>query len=122
MSPVSHDRSAAVAVWMTDPSLRQVSVVPTGTETTCGVKLYSYVNVVPSNGRPPYTGVCGGAAGRPVLGGGGLRAGFLSGAPCASLLLVPALREDGHTSFPSGVVIPPRVAPPAKRILLSLSR
>src|SRR5260370_12834357 len=58
MSPVSQLPSAAVAVWMTDPSFRHVSVVPTGTETTCGVKLYSYVTVVPSKRNPPYTAPC----------------------------------------------------------------
>src|SRR5947209_8177575 len=69
MSPVSQLPSAAVAVWIVAPSLRQVRVVPTGTDTTCGVKLYSYVNVVPSNGRPPYTGVCGVATFWPSLTG-----------------------------------------------------
>src|SRR5258708_40125143 len=97
MSPVSHDRSAAVAVWMTDPSLRQVSVVPTGTETTCGVKLYSYVNVVPSNGRPPYTGVCGGATGWPILVGMAVRSILLSGARCASIWSTRPLSENVHT-------------------------
>src|SRR5205085_6809932 len=37
MSPVSQLPSAAVAVWIVAPSLRQVRVVPTGTDTTCGV-------------------------------------------------------------------------------------